>query len=249
MASLRLKENMFKLMLFFIIMTSLQGCEGNKQKLPFHQLNDDKIFHSGPVKYNDYKLMPGDQLDIKFYYHPELNGQVEIRPDGRISIPMAEEIQAHGLTVQELDSILTEEYSKELTDPVVTVIVRRFNQRKYFISGEVGTPGEMEFTQSTTILQVLASVGGLKDTGDDTNILLIRSDSENKPIFIIIDYDELLSNPYENFYLRPYDVIFVSRTVIADIGVFVDQYINKIVPESLGFSFLYGVGGAAGAVF
>jgi protein involved in polysaccharide export with SLBB domain len=85
----------------------------------------------------DYHLQPGDELDIRFYFNPELNSSVLVRPDGRISLPLANEVQAAGLTPEALSQRLRTAYEQELRRPELTVIVRSFNS----VGGEVASPG------------------------------------------------------------------------------------------------------------
>jgi polysaccharide export outer membrane protein len=83
-----------------------------------------------------YVIRPGDQLDIKFFYNPELNESVTVRPDGKISLQLVDEVQASGLQPAELDAMLTEAYSRELKKPMVTVIVRSFKVSEFMWAGK-----------------------------------------------------------------------------------------------------------------
>ena len=83
-----------------------------------------------------YIILPGDQLDIKFFYNPELNESVTVRPDGKISLQLVDEVQAAGLQPAELDARLTEAYSLELKKPLVTVIVRSFKGQRIYVGGD-----------------------------------------------------------------------------------------------------------------
>ena len=94
-----------------------------------------------PQKPFVYTIAPGDQLDIKFFYNPELNETITVRPDGMISLQLIDEIQAAGLQPAELDQKLTDLYSSELRKPVLTVIVRSFTRQRVYVGGEVTTPG------------------------------------------------------------------------------------------------------------
>ena len=92
---------------------------------------------SEPQKPAPYVIHAGDQLDIKFFYNPELNESVVVRPDGKISLQLIDEIQAAGLQPAELDQKLTDLYSRELKKPVLTVIVRSFTGQRVYVGGEV----------------------------------------------------------------------------------------------------------------
>ncbi|NIT01074.1 MAG: sugar transporter, partial [Candidatus Latescibacteria bacterium] len=100
-----------------------------------------------PLTEQEYVIQPGDQLDIKFYYNSELNEQVTVRPDGRISLQLANETAAAGKTPAELTQLLTEKYSRDLKKPEITVIVRSFSALKVFVGGEVNRPGILDLTR------------------------------------------------------------------------------------------------------
>ncbi len=96
-----------------------------------------------PSDYPEYILQPGDNLDIKFFYSPDLNDNITVRPDGNISLQLIDDVQAAGLTVQELDARLTRKYKSKLPDGAdVSVIVKDFSDERIYITGEVSVPGE-----------------------------------------------------------------------------------------------------------
>jgi protein involved in polysaccharide export with SLBB domain len=95
-----------------------------------------------PEKPALYIIQPGDQLDIKFFYNPELNENVTVRPDGLISLQLVDEVHASGLTPAQLDDLLTQKYSRELKKPMVTVIMRSFTMQRVYVGGEVNRQGE-----------------------------------------------------------------------------------------------------------
>ena len=102
-----------------------------------------------------YVIHAGDQLDIKFFYNPELNESVTVRPDGKISLQLVDEIQAAGLQPSELDQRLTELYSHELKKPVLTVIVRSFTGQRVYVGGEVNRQGLITLQPGLTALQAV----------------------------------------------------------------------------------------------
>ncbi|MCX5844387.1 MAG: polysaccharide biosynthesis/export family protein [Deltaproteobacteria bacterium] len=98
----------------------------------------------------EYRLQPGDTLDIKFFYNPELNEQVTVRPDGRISLQLIREIRVAGLTPDELTNLLIKKYSAELIKPEITVIMRTFAGNKVYIDGEVNRVGMVNLFSART---------------------------------------------------------------------------------------------------
>jgi len=195
---------------------------------------------SSPVK--DYLIQPGDQLDIKFFYNPELNDLVIVRPDGRISLQLASEIPAAGLTPAQLTKALEKNYEKELANPGITVIVRSFSSQRVYIDGEVNKPGMVTLLGPLTVLQSIAEAGGLKDTAKTDKILIIRKSKDNKPQAIEVNLDEIrnAADGSENILLAPYDVVFVPKSTIANVNQFIDQYIRRNIPIPFGVT--YGIG-------
>ncbi len=194
-----------------------------------------------PEKNREYFLQEGDILDIKFFYNPELNEVVTIRPDGKISLQLVEEIIAAGLTPADLDRVLTKKYSKLLLRPELTVIVREFSSQKIFVGGEVKNPGLFPVTTQLTVLRAIFQAGGYTNTAELTNVVVLRDQGSDKPLFMKVNLIEGLTCPGNNndFLLKPYDVVFVPMTRIGRLNQFVDQYIEKLIPISKNFGFTY----------
>jgi polysaccharide biosynthesis/export protein len=191
-----------------------------------------------------YRLQPGDELDIRFYYNPELNTSVLIRPDGRISLPLANEVQAAGLTPAEFSQELRTSYEQELRRPELTVIVRSFNSQKVFVGGEVAAPGVIQALGPLTVLQSVTQAGGFKETARPSEVLVIRRDPgtpDSEPIVIPVDIASVVdgSNTGEDITLMPFDVVYVPKSPVANVNKFVDQYIRQNIP--FGFGLTYGI--------
>jgi polysaccharide export outer membrane protein len=194
----------------------------------------------------DYKIQVGDELDIKLYYNPELNDRVPVRPDGRISLQLVGEIMVFDMTPAELTKLLMEKYSSELRKPDVTVIVRSFNAQKVFVDGEVYKPGLLTLTGPLTLLQSISMAGGVKDTARMNDLILIRRGIDNKPMATTVDMTKILDGTgmAQDIQLAPYDIVYVPKSAIAHVNIWVDQYIRKNIPISTGFGFSYQFGGA-----
>jgi polysaccharide biosynthesis/export protein len=183
----------------------------------------------------DYMIYPGDVIDIKFYHSPELNEQVIVRPDGRISIQLAHEVMAAGLTPAQLKEILTDKVSHELRQPEVTVIVRSFNTH-IFVDGEVARPGAFPLIEATTVLEAIALAGGMRDTARLREVVVIRRGPANAPLAIPVNVEKAArgEDPAQNIALLPSDVVFVPRKRIGNVNVWVDQYIRRNIPLGIG---------------
>jgi protein involved in polysaccharide export with SLBB domain len=189
-----------------------------------------------------YVINAGDQLDIKFFYNPELNESVVVRPDGKISLQLIDEIQASGLQPAELDQILTDLYSRQLRKPVLTVIVRSFSGQRVYVGGEVNRQGLITLQPGLTALQAVFQSGGFRETAQPAETLIIRKGSGAKPVPLRIDLSEVMaaSDPNADFQLQPDDIVFVPKSAIAEANKFVRQYIEELFlfrGVSLGFTY------------
>lgn len=122
----------------------------------------------------DYVIGPEDVLGIVFWREPEISGDVTVRPDGRITIPVIGDLQAAGLRPDALRASIRTAASKYITDPNVAVVVRTINSRKIFITGRVTTPGGRDLRGPLTVLQAIAMAGGLTEYADAKNITILR---------------------------------------------------------------------------
>lgn len=122
----------------------------------------------------DYVIGPEDVLGIVFWRETEISGDVTVRPDGRITIPVIGDTQAAGLRPAELQHAITTAAEKYLTDPNVAVVVRTINSRKIYVTGRVTTPGGFDLRGPLTVLQALALAGGLNEFADAKKISILR---------------------------------------------------------------------------
>ena len=157
-----------------------------------------------------YVIGPDDILQIVFWREKELSGDVVVRPDGRISLPLLNDIMAAGRTPEELRSTLVTEASKYFGNPNPTVVVKEIRSRKVFITGAVEKPGPYIVTSPTTVLQLISMAGGLKEYADKKNILVMRT-TDGKQSGYVVDYRAILrrQNLEQNFLLEPGDTVLV----------------------------------------
>ena len=196
-----------------------------------------EVFPDQVEEITQLTLKPGDVLDIKFYYDQALNEKVTIRPDGKISLQLVDEVQAAGKTPQALDAILTQMYANILKQPEVAVIVRELADQKVYVGGEVTSPMLVPIKGRLTALQAILSVGGVKRGAKLTQVVFIRDSGTKSPNIYKINLKEALADGEKDVLLKPYDIIYVPKTTIAKVGLFVEQYINNIIPKSVGLSF------------
>lgn len=163
-----------------------------------------------PVTPAGYVIGTDDVLSIVFWREKEMSLDVAVRPDGRISLPLLNDVQAAGLTPPELRERLTEEAKRYIEDPNVTVIIRQINSRKVYVTGEVGKPGPYPLGGPTTVLQMIATAGGLHEYADDKNIVVMRTEN-GRVVAYPFNYRDVTKrrNLKQNLELKPGDTIVV----------------------------------------
>lgn len=190
--------------------------------------------------YPAYILQPGDNIDVKFFYSPDLNDNVTIRPDGGISLQLIGDVHAAGLTVQELDSRLTKKYRGKLPDGSdVSVIVKDFSDERIYVLGEVVQSGEYPLKHKLTVLQAIATAGGFNNSAKRDAVLIVRQQEEDAPRVYIAELkdENFLNMSNEGTYnmLYPRDIIIVPKSNIAKVDMFMDQYVQDVLRFN-GFS-------------
>lgn len=158
----------------------------------------------------EYVIGPGDILGIVFFREKELSGDVAVLPDGRITLPLINEMQAAGLKPEELRQRIMDAARKFVTDPTATVVVRQVNSRRVFITGMVAKAGFYPLYQSTTVLQLIATAGGLLEYAKKDNIVVIRMENGRQSSYKF-NYKDVSEqkNLEQNIELKPGDTVVV----------------------------------------
>jgi protein involved in polysaccharide export with SLBB domain len=231
------KPNQIIFMLVVGIIAVISGCShSNTTTLPI-----EAAPATNQPLVTPYLIQPGDALDIKFFYNPELNETVTVRPDGFISLQLVNEVKAAGLQPSQLNETLTHLYARELKKPVITVIVKTFAGQRVYVGGEVGQQGLLTMPAGLTALQAVMQAGGFKNTAQPSETLVIRKGPDNRPVPVRVDLNTMLSGSTagQDFRLQPDDVVYVPKSQIAQANLFVKQYIEELFlfrGVSLGFS-------------
>lgn len=178
-----------------------------------------------------YVLQPGDTIDINFYLNSEFNDEVTIRPDGKITLRLVGDRQAAGLTPAQLAANLNKDYMTELRDPGAVVHVKNMPSRAVFVQGQVSKPGSFQLDPGMTALQAIADAGGVTEDANSSAVL-IRRDACGVPHGIKFDLSSALKDPGkgEDIALMPRDILVVPRSGIANVDLFVKQYIRNVLP-------------------
>jgi polysaccharide export outer membrane protein len=158
----------------------------------------------------NYVIGADDVLDISVWKEPDVSRVVPVRPDGKISLPLVNDVQAVGVTPSELAATITADLKKYVNDPQVTVIVTQINSRRVYLVGEVARPGAFPLLPDMTVLQALASAGGFTTYANTKKIHILRMVNGHQIVFPF-EYHDVLDGKKisENITLLPGDEIVV----------------------------------------
>lgn len=187
---------------------------------------------------SEYKIQPGDVLDIKFFYNPELNEQITVRSDGRISLQLINEVDAAGLTPAQLTENLKTAYATEIVSPKIAVIIRVPVADKVFVDGEVNRAGIVTITGPTTVAQSIAQAGGMKDSANAKTIVVIRKGPDNEITTMQVNMEQIRKGADDqDVVLRPNDIVYVPKSSISNLNSWIDLYIRKNIPLPVGLGY------------
>jgi len=172
-------------------------------------------------------------LELKFSNLSELNDTATVAPDGRVVFQLVGLVPVADLTLDEVYALLLEKYGRQLRDPQFSLFLKQAVEQRAYVGGEVARPQFVALREGMMALQAIIEVGGFKDTAERQSVVLLRAGSGGTVLRRIIDLDEVVKNHHLalDVRLRARDVVIVPRSGIANINLFVDQYINKNIPD------------------
>ena len=152
-----------------------------------------------------------DLLRISVWQNTAITVDVPVRPDGKVSVPLIDDVTAAGLTPVQLKDVITKQLEKSVESPDVTVIVLEINSRFVTVSGRVTATARVPVTENLRVVEAIALAGGFDEFADRSNIRIVRRQSDGKEIEYTFDYDAYMSGraPNTNFLLQAGDVIYV----------------------------------------
>jgi polysaccharide export outer membrane protein len=156
----------------------------------------------------DYRLVAGDKLRIEVYKDPQLSQSLQIRPDGKVTLPLVGDVAAAGRTSNELRDTISASLKEYITNPVVTVIVVEATAAQAYVIGEVANPGTLVMQGPMTVMQALAQVGGLREFADRDDIRILRKTPTGTRT-LTFNYKKAIRGELEPVYLQPGDTVVV----------------------------------------
>lgn len=184
----------------------------NKKDSAQLQASSKGVSQGGPATADpNYVIGPQDLIDVSVWKEPDLSrAAIPVRPDGKISLPLVNDVQAAGLTPAQLGAQITSNLTKYMTNPQVTVIVTQINSQRIYILGEVARAGSYVLLPDMNVLQALSDAGGFTAFANSKKIYVLRQDN-GKQQKIPFNYKDVISgkDPGQNIALKPGDTIIV----------------------------------------
>ena len=223
------------LLVFFFLLGS---CAGKNSKPDYISFSEEPPSYENIISH--YYLQPGDIINVKFFRNPELNENVIIRPDGRISLQLLDEVDVAGITPPQLEKLLNEKYTPHLKIPMASVIIKSFGGQKVYVGGQVNAPGIINLVGKTSVVQVIFEAGGLRADANMSDVLIISRSSDNTPVARKVNLKKALKGKLseDETLLRPYDMVYVPKSLIVKANEFI-YHVYNLIPPNLWFSFSY----------
>jgi len=185
-----------------------------------------------------YRFFPGDEIDITVFSAPELTRSVTVGPDGRVSLPLIEPVRAAGRTADELHDALVAAYAAQLRTPELSVTPRTFASRQVFVGGEVARPGVYDMPANIDAFQAVMLAGGFLPSASRRDVLVLSRANGTSEVSHADLSPSAMRRGFANAQpLSRYDVVYVPRSGIAQVNLFMQQYVRDALP--IQFSLYY----------
>lgn len=189
-----------------------------------------------------YRLFPGDEVEITVFSAPELSRVATIGPDGRLALPLIGAVRAADLTADELRDVLVAAYASHLRMPELSVTPRSYGSRQVFVGGEVARPGIYEMPANIDAFQAVALAGGFLPSARRGDVVILsRASGETRVTEIDLSPRAMRRGFPDAQPLQRYDVVYVPRSPISQVNLFMQQYVRDALPVQ--FSFYYDLRG------
>ncbi|MDD5565846.1 MAG: polysaccharide biosynthesis/export family protein [Candidatus Omnitrophica bacterium] len=176
----------------------------------------------------EYLIGPHDILQVSVWQNKDLDQEVIVRPDGKISFPLVGDMDAEGFTITELDAMLTEKLKEYVRYPEVSISLKKMGGQKVIVLGEVSSPGVYGVSGSRTVLEAIGLAGGFTKDAVPSGAVLIRGGFSSPEATRINLSRALKGDLSQNFMLTSNDIIFVPKKFIANLNYFLNQILDPI---------------------
>jgi len=218
-----------------LALAALSGCgsTGPAVRTEFRPFSAEEAALDRSQRGARYTLQPGDVVTVSFKYEKDLDqNHLRVLPDGRFTMSGAEDIKVVGMTISELDSVLTGTFAADYVAPELSVIMEEFGAQQVFVLGEVGAPGQYKLPdQGRGVLQAVAMAGGFSQHASTSEVLLVRvvDGGFEYKLFDVSHLEKEGLRSFEAMDVRPNDIIYVPRSTLGDLGYFHQTVLRNIV--------------------
>jgi polysaccharide biosynthesis/export protein len=195
---------------FAAAVSSTAGAQQPPKSAPASESAVARTTTAAPALPPGYVIGTEDVLSIVFWRDKDMSADVVVRPDGKITLPLLNEVQAAGYTPEQLRANLVEAATKFVEEPTANVIVKEIHSRNVYITGSVGKPGAYPLTGEMNVVQLIAIAGGLQDYADSKKIVVIRNEAGRQQ-YHKFNYNDVVKQKRtaQNIVLKPGDTILV----------------------------------------
>ncbi len=186
-----------------------------------------------------YQVGPGDRLQVKYLLTPEMDEETMVTPDGSVGLRAAGQVKVVGLTMEQLDRLVEERSRRWLLAPRVTVSLKEAGAARVYVGGSVVRPGAYPLTGRLGALEAVLQAGGFDNEARYSQVVLLRRNADNRPMLRTLDLRSLIQAgaPDADMPLVAGDIVYVPRSEIAELNLWIDQFINRVLPFQRGFSY------------
>jgi protein involved in polysaccharide export with SLBB domain len=221
-------------------LTLLTGC-GTTQSITVHPREA-----AGFAPWSDqapvYRLGAGDKVKIDYALTPELNQETVVEPDGAVALKALGRLPAQNLTMAEFQAMVEEAAARRLRHPLLTISLVEPHAARIVVGGQVGRPGVYPLPARATTLEAVMLAGGLLPESRMDEVVVLRQRPGQPPMLRTVDLRSFVSSgsPRESITLASEDIVFVPRSRVAEVDLWIDQYVNKLLPFSRSVSYTKG---------
>ncbi len=209
--------------------------------------HSDKMPRAGDIAFANwsddeplYLFYPGDKIEINIPSAPELNRLTQVGPDGRITLGLIGQVMAAYKSVPDLQAAIQNAYAGILRDPQVMVYPGETAPMRVLVGGEVKNPGWVDMSGDMDALQATIAAGGFTHSAKSHKVMIIRRSRDGQAMRLIIDLqDPLNGRATQMTALRRFDIVYVPRTNVGEAGVFMEQWVNNLIPGGILNYFTY----------
>ncbi len=190
-----------------------------------------------------YRVGPGDRVQIRYLDTPELDEEALVAPDGTVSLRPAPQVMAAGYTLPELSNQVAIQSRNWLKDPKVSVALKESASGRIYVGGQVARAGTFAVNGRIGIVESILLAGGFADDARIGEIVLIRRSPENRPMLRTVNVKEFLQtgSTANDVPLVAGDIVFVPRSTIGEVNLWIEQFINRVLPFQRSANFTYSI--------